>query len=166
MASAAKTRASIRAAAIKALEDRHGRLTAEDLVQEARSPKHPMHRDFLWDDKKAGHQHRLDQARRYISEVRFVVTDVTRPIKGIYYVRDPDAHPNQGFIATQKLRSNKDVAKEALLYEVQRLEGQLERCKQVAAVLDLEDEIEAILDSVQVFALKLRPSPESGVGLS
>lgn len=41
-------------------------LRASVVVQKARSTKSPLHSEFEWDDKKAGHEFRLVQARRLI----------------------------------------------------------------------------------------------------
>lgn len=44
-----------------------GSATAEQVVQFSAKPDAPLHESFEWDDSKAGHQYRLQQARRYIS---------------------------------------------------------------------------------------------------
>lgn len=43
-----------------------GRGTAAELVKEASDPSSPAHPHFEWDDQRAAHQHRLQQARGYI----------------------------------------------------------------------------------------------------
>lgn len=47
-----------------------GRLTPELVVEEAAAPDHPLHDRFEWDDAKAAHAHRLDQAERLIRRVK------------------------------------------------------------------------------------------------
>lgn len=47
-------------------------LTAENVVETARSTKNPLHKCFEWDNKKAGEQYRLHQARKIISCVTVV----------------------------------------------------------------------------------------------
>jgi|GEM_PF-2541634 len=41
-------------------------LYPHEVVRLARSPKSPLHNEFEWNDKIAGHEHRLNQARRLI----------------------------------------------------------------------------------------------------
>lgn len=41
---------------------RNGRLTQDDVVQEAKAKDSPLHPAFEWNDKKAAHQYRLTQA--------------------------------------------------------------------------------------------------------
>ena len=43
-----------------------GDLNAGEFVESARHPEHPAHDYFDWDDTMAAHQHRLNQARRFI----------------------------------------------------------------------------------------------------
>jgi hypothetical protein len=47
-----------------------GKLKADDAVEEARDPRHPLHRHLEWDDAKAGHQFRVQQMRSIIRIVR------------------------------------------------------------------------------------------------
>ena len=52
------------------LNQAHGHLTPDLVVQAATDEQSPIHSVFEWDDGKAGHQHRLWQARRLIRSVR------------------------------------------------------------------------------------------------
>lgn len=53
-----------------------GRGTAAELVREASSPKSPAHKHFEWDDEKAAHRYRVDQARHYIRSIEVVVESI------------------------------------------------------------------------------------------
>ena len=150
----------IRREAIKALEDSEGRTTADRLVQAAGNPDHPMHPDFEWDDAVAGHLHRLDTARRIIASVTVIITDVSKRISAPAYVRDPDAPAGvQGYRATSRLRTERESAQEALLNEATRLQGQLDRMRDVAAALDLTDELDAVVEATMTLRDKLRRTP-------
>jgi hypothetical protein len=68
--------------AFQALEtvkkEQGGRLTPESVVEKARMKESYLHRYFEWDDTKAGHEHRKQQARtliRSIVEVRQIKDD-------------------------------------------------------------------------------------------
>jgi len=56
--------------------ERHGGvLRPEDVVDEARDPRSPLHDQFDWDDSEAAHKWRLHQARNLIRVcVRYVET--------------------------------------------------------------------------------------------
>jgi hypothetical protein len=132
-----------RIAAIRALEDEYGRVTPEQLVDAARNPKNPWHSRFLWDNNKAGHRYRLDQARTFISEIRIVVTRSNKQYSSIGYLRDPNADSNkQGYVAARVLRSERDDALNSFEYEIQRLQATIERLAEVALTLGLELELE------------------------
>jgi hypothetical protein len=57
--------------ALEVIAAKHGgRLEPPDVVEEAKSPKHPLHFLFEWRDKQAAEQWRLAQARQIIRSVR------------------------------------------------------------------------------------------------
>lgn len=64
---------------IKALEDirlkNGGVLRPVDVIEEASIESNPLHDYFEWDDSVAGHQFRLDQARKLIRRVRIKMED-------------------------------------------------------------------------------------------
>ena len=53
-----------------AIREQHGILTPQVVVKAATADDHPLHNRFEWDDEKAGHAYRLQQARQLISVVR------------------------------------------------------------------------------------------------
>ncbi len=77
-----EAKTAIREAALDAILKKHGSLSSEIVVKEARKFGHPLHNEFEWDDKKAGHKYRLEQALSIIMATRFVV-----------YLRESDAPP-------------------------------------------------------------------------
>lgn len=62
-----------------------GRLTARDLVEEAKSESHPLHRIFEWDNDKAAESFRLIQAQQMIGALKIEVED-RPPIKKYYNI--------------------------------------------------------------------------------
>jgi hypothetical protein len=54
------------------LHKKHGRLTPEILVTEAKNPKNPLHNRFEWKNAIAAEKFRLQQARDIIECSRFV----------------------------------------------------------------------------------------------
>lgn len=148
----------IRLQALKELESQFGVVRARDLVDQARSKKHPLHNDgFIWDDRKAADEHRLDRARQIIALVRTVVTVNSMQIKTVGYVRDPSLNGDeQGYIAVSKLRTDEDRAREALLAEAVRIQSMLERARELADALDMRAELNALLDGVINLSGRLR----------
>lgn len=58
---------------LRRLHDQHGGLFPEKVVDAARVDTSPLHEHFTWDDSEAAHQHRLNEARFLIREVKIVV---------------------------------------------------------------------------------------------
>lgn len=69
--------------------ERHGRYDPAAFVEEARSPQHPAHGWFEWDDKQAAHDHRLWQARSFVRDLR-VRFDVEVIERGAVKVRQAE----------------------------------------------------------------------------
>lgn len=133
------------------IEERDGRLTPAAVVEEAKSPRSVLHRMFEWDDAKAAYQHRLDQARTLIASVRYSEKDddgvmQSRPL----YVRDPEADSSQqGYRSVRKLRTDRDLAHEALVGEFARAASHLHRAYEIARALNfMEKEIAEVESSV------------------
>lgn len=55
------------------LMKKHGTVTAQLMVDEARDPKSRLHKYFLWDDKEAAEKYRLVQAQSMIAASKFVL---------------------------------------------------------------------------------------------
>ena len=55
------------------IHQQQGEVTPEVVLDQARSPKHPLHPYFEWDDTVAALKHRLNQARELIAGSQFLV---------------------------------------------------------------------------------------------
>jgi len=77
-------------AEIKALEDRRGRLSPQEIVEAARAEGSALHECFEWDDTKAAESWRIEQARDLIRRVKIEVVIEDRSFRTVAYVRDQD----------------------------------------------------------------------------
>lgn len=68
----------------------HGGLEPATVVEEAKSPRSPLHNAFIWDDTKAAHEHRLWQARQLIRAVCIVPVDQPDLTPRAVYVHVPE----------------------------------------------------------------------------
>lgn len=120
---------------------KNGRVTPEQVVAAARDPANPLHEEFEWDDSVAAHQWRLDQARAIIRSVRVTieVQDIKVPV--ISYVRDPEAD-GQGYRSVVSLRTEEEIARQALASELNRVASSASRAREVALGLGLTDQVE------------------------
>jgi hypothetical protein len=67
------------------LYDEHGAVRSEDMVEAARPKDSPAHKAFEWNDKKAGHEFRLIQARYWIRRVTIIHEE--RPVQLVHVPR-------------------------------------------------------------------------------
>lgn len=106
-------------AAIRALE-RNGKIDPNDLIEAAKSPKHPCHDSFTWDVNKAAEERWRDQARELIRRVTFEVKVEEVTLSVVNYI------PNEGdehkFQSLPKIR-NKLTAQSAFAVELRMLLG-------------------------------------------
>ena len=58
---------------VSQIYEQKGAVRASELLQEASDPLSPAHPAFEWDDTKAGHEHRLWQARQWIRRITVMV---------------------------------------------------------------------------------------------
>jgi len=62
-------------AVVNELYQQHGEVKPSELVEAARPKDSPAHEGFEWDNKKAGQEYRLLQARQWIRRVEIIVED-------------------------------------------------------------------------------------------
>lgn len=134
---------------LRGMERDAGRtLTAEEIVQHASDPDHPLHPYFEWDNDTAGHRWRVSQARQLMYRVRvdvIAVGDLTpRSIPG--YVRDPDVDQREQGMVSSELIINDPRRRNAVIErELQRLEAYLARVQGLAIALDCANDFNAVL---------------------
>ena len=133
-----------------------GRLTPNVVLEEAKDRDSILHNLFEWDDTLAAHQHRIYQARQIITSVRVVITTENRKISTVYYVRDPEAEPTeQGYVSIDRLKTDKDLARESIVMEFSRASSYLQRAKAHAQALNMSDEVEALIEDINEFKRRL-----------
>ncbi len=70
------------------IHKRKGHLSAELVVNDAKSQRSPLHPAFEWDDPTAAHEHRLEQARNMLRSVVMLRDngEDKRPIRAFVHV--------------------------------------------------------------------------------
>jgi len=122
-----------------------GILTPQAFVDAARPEKAVLHGLFEWDDKLAGEQYRLGQARAIISwvEVRTKTTTIQQEVYS--YVRDPSLGRTQGYIDIRSQRAE-DNRLAISAYYVSLAEGMLRRALTIADELQVSHPFRECLD--------------------
>lgn len=139
--------------------EREGCITTEGIVKEATKTGSPLHDLFEWDNTKAGHQYRLQQARKYIKQVNAFISKEGDKIVHVPYTSRKEGEYRQVKVvvtdvsafsaaleeALKKLRSaGKDVK---LLTQV----VPKEHIEVLLGVTELSEEIESWLDKLTGF---------------
>ena len=133
-----------------------GVLLPERVVEVASPIDHPLHPFFEWDDSKAAHTHRLEQARQLIRSVRVKVTVQSRVIDSVYYVQNPETKPSEpGYVALPRLLTEREMAIRTVAQEFRRALGALERATEIANALGLSPEIGQLVERVRTLAEEL-----------
>ena len=157
----AETREAVRRRLEQIAAANGGRLTPEQVVEDAKRKDSPLHAHFTWDVRKAAHAHWIDRARELIRSVRVEIRTDTTVIQAVAYVRDPQAGGNeQGYVAVERLRTDKDLARDALITEFARVGDNLRRARELAAALDVADEVDNLIEQVVGLRRRVMQPPE------
>lgn len=142
-------REAVKKRLIEIEEANGGRLTPDAVVRDAKRKDSPLHSCFEWDVKKAAAAHWIEQARDLITSIRIVVKTERTNVSAVYYVRDPAAKSGeQGYVSVTKVRTDADMAREVLVAEFGRVADMLRRARELAAALEAQSEVEALLQGV------------------
>ena len=137
-------------AEINRIYQKHNGITPSLLVEEAKDPNSILHHLFEWDDEKAGHAYRLDQARQIITSVKVNIISETKMISAVSYVRDPRVPGDQqGYVSIETLKTDKDLAKESIKLEFARAYSHLQKAKLHAEVLNMQNQVGLLLTNLE-----------------
>lgn len=134
---------------LRELENQFGEITPNIVLRDARKKSSPLHEHFEWNNQKAGHAYRVEQARVLIRSVRVIIHDQTHEIRAIAYVRNPDCDPtHQGYVSTVRVRGNKSKSLRIVARELGYARAALQRAYNVAESLDMKKELERLITKV------------------
>lgn len=121
-----KTKPNIKQIAeiLSGLEKKHGKLTADIVLEEAGNKTSVLHSQFNWDDAAAAHQHRLWQAHQLIAKVRviYIRGDETQNSVRAYVC----LNHGKGYISTAKVMSDEAMREQF----IEQGKAELERWRQ------------------------------------
>lgn len=154
-----ETREAVRARLALLASRNGGRLTPEAVVEDAKAKDSPLHSHFTWDVRKAAQAYWVEQARTLITSVRIEIRTDTTSITAVAYVRDPTAGKSQGYVAVERLRTDRDLARDALSTEFSRVGDMLRRARELAAALDVQDDVDDLIERVVGVRKKVMEPP-------
>jgi hypothetical protein len=116
-----------------------GMLPPKAVVDYARNPETAMHGHFTWDDSKAGHEHRLWQARQLIAMVVTIEPITKQTIPMYVSLRADRAQAGGGYRATVEVLEMEDSRKRLLgevLADLRTIRNRYAMLKRVAEIVD------------------------------
>lgn len=167
--------ASEKALILASIAEKYGQLTAELVVREADPSNkdgiaHRLSKCVGWntDDATAATRWRTDQARAVIRSVEPELIQLgVFQIAAPFYVRDPTRAPGeQGYVRLLSIKSNEEVAADALDAEIRRAVSALERAYSVAVALTREEDASMIFGALAALGRAPAGIPAAGEGAS
>lgn len=105
-------------------------LTAETVLEVAADSRSVLHKYVEWDDNKAAHAYRLEQARKLIRSVEVLVQDAkgkSGQLRAFYSVRDVEGA--RSYMPIEYVFTNADTSAQVMRDAKQQLEGWMARYK-------------------------------------
>ena len=138
-----------KASFIRGIARDDGVIEPSEVVDAARSPRSPIHDDFLWDDTAAANAHRIEQARRLIRLVKIEVVVEDIVFSAVNYVSDPNRQPHsRSYLDLVVAATRPETAEAILVAELSRIASQLRRIRSIAAVMGMEGRMQELLGEV------------------
>jgi hypothetical protein len=126
-----------------------GNLTPDSVVETAKDPKSPLHKEFTWDLKAAALMTWRSQARALISQFHITVTVHRKEYRIQEFVEAPNkAEGEQGYIAFTRIKTNKELAKDFLQRELGIASSYVEKTRDYARALGLESRITRVVEDL------------------
>jgi hypothetical protein len=124
---------------LSALYEKHGELTSEMVLNEAKNKKSSLNKCFEWDDSRAGHLYRLIQARTLIRSVKIEIAG-GRPEKLIHVpVSVGDSGKTGKYVSACVIEADEDAYNRALEAAQKDLDSALRRISQIKKIKQHEN---------------------------
>lgn len=118
-------------------KDLEGKLRPKAVVDTARDPAHPLHKQFEWDDSVAAEKHRLDQARNLIRVAVTVLEVENKTVKVRAYQSLSTDRDKGGYRRTVDVMSDDQLRSILLadaLAELRSFQARYSRLNELAGV--------------------------------
>jgi hypothetical protein len=112
------------------LREKEGCIRPESVVKLAKDPKHPMHKLFEWDDKKAGCQYRVYQARLLINRITIDMIDVSADAYELFVPVTTTGSRKRGYYSVNEIMNNDEMRKQVLMQALNLAKYWMEKYKQ------------------------------------
>lgn len=128
-----------------------GRITPEQVLEDAKDPESPIHDYFEWDNNAAANRFRLGQARALIRSVEYLFRTETHKYEVPYFVRDPNSERGESaYVPVVRVRTNEDMSRDVLIQKFVQARNALESARKHAILFGLEAEIDRFVHELDV----------------
>jgi hypothetical protein len=125
-----------------------GILRPYDVVEYARNPTTTLHTKFTWDDEKAAHEYRLEEARRLIRVHVTTIEQVSKPIRVWVSLKTDRAKDKGGYRLTDDVMNDAEMRKQFLreaLEDLKYWRAKYRSIKEFDAIFDAIDQVESTI---------------------
>jgi DNA-directed RNA polymerase subunit L len=134
--------------AILELADANGHIDRRAVFEAARSPNSVLHSEFEWDGEAAILELGLQRASELIRVIKIEVVVDSHKIVAPYYINHPSDSKNGVYVPLAGVKDDATIKQGVLINEVSRIESAIKRARAIAGALDLENEFDAMMSSV------------------
>jgi hypothetical protein len=124
-------------------------LTSGDLVQAAENPQSAFHGYFTWDNDEAGHQYRLEEARRLIKSYTIYQPDIKAEVQ-IFTSLDMDRIMGRGYRWTMDAAQDTDLRTELVYTTLKQLMSLESKYRHIVELASIWGAIEETADRLGV----------------
>jgi len=106
---------------LESIENEHGFLTPQLVVQKASAEDSSMHNYFTWNDTEAGSKYRLWQARQLIKDVR--VTIEGKKVNMFHHIKvSIDGQDKEAYLNVEKILNDENLREQVLLSAIKEIQ--------------------------------------------
>lgn len=127
------------------LLNKKGHLSPSEFVEIATPKSSPYHDMFEWDDKKAGHAHRLQQARQILMSIKYMPLPASKPIRATISLST-----ERGYRSTAQVLSDSELRKVMVQDALAELISFKMKYKALHEFAKIFEEIDNVQNSIEV----------------
>lgn len=93
-----------------------GPVTPEDVLQDAKPKRSPIHDYFEWDNESAANEYRLNQARYYMRSIEVIVEMVEQPVRAFHVVnvKTDTGDISRGYLPIVHIKEEPDLLSQVI----------------------------------------------------
>ena len=135
-------------AEMESIREEEGQLTADLLLDKAKDGSNVLHSAFEWNDSKAGHMYRKQQAMQMIKSIEIVVEELPQEEKTIKYwhiVKEEEAPPVKTYVSKEEALADPESRAKMILSAYKELRNFRKKYKELHELNAFHDLIDSLV---------------------